>query len=86
MANHQLAGIHRWQVARSLRGTHPAQGVDVMGSYYLTDEAEAKRKEALIKRIMAEADTMDDGSKVFPPESSFWLLPDSMQQEVLKSL
>lgn len=57
-----------------------------MASYYLTDEADAKRKAALIKRIAAEAVTMDDGSRTFLPESDFWLVPEHIQQEVLKSL
>lgn len=57
-----------------------------MASYYLTDEADAKRKAALIKRIAAEAVTMDDGSRTFLPESVFWLVPEHIQQEVLKSL
>lgn len=57
-----------------------------MTSYYLTDEAEAKRKQALILRIAAEAITMDDGSRTFAPNSDFWKLPESVQDEVLKSL
>lgn len=57
-----------------------------MGSYYLTVEAEAKRKEAFVRRIAEDIITMDDGSRTFAPESDFWKLPTKVQEQMMKLL
>ncbi len=52
-------------------------------SYYLTTEAATKRLYALRKRLCAEAVDLGPGGITWLPESDFWHLPQSVQDEIV---
>lgn len=54
-----------------------------MVSRYLTPEASAERLHALVTRLSAEVIDLDSAGFTWMPESDFWLLPASVQRQVI---
>lgn len=53
-----------------------------MTSYYLTDQAAAHRRAALIERLAAEAMDLSPHGLTWPPDSDYWRLPEAERQAV----
>lgn len=57
------------------------EAVKHAASYYLTEEANEKRLDALARRIAEDAAICGD-MQTFLPDSDYWKLPASMQRRV----